>query len=59
MDHINNLKLKDIRVLLRYYFGSEKLKGGPKKVELVGAVEYFSRNNWDGLVQIWGVGCLL
>ena len=22
MDHINNLKVKDIRVLLRYHFGS-------------------------------------
>ena len=41
MDHINNLKLKDLRVLLCYHFGSEILKGRPKKVELVGAVEYF------------------
>ena len=23
MDHINNLKVKDLRVLLRYHFGSE------------------------------------
>ena len=29
MDHINNLKVKDLRVLLRYHFGSEILKGGP------------------------------
>ena len=39
MDHINNLKLKDLRVFLRYHFGSEKLKGSPNKVELVGAVK--------------------
>ena len=41
MDHINNLKVKDLRVLLCYHFGSEKLKGIPKKVELVEAVKYF------------------
>ena len=35
MDHINNLKVKDFRLLIRYHFGSEKLKGIPKKVELV------------------------
>ena len=40
MDHINNLKVKDLKVLLRYHFGSEKLKGIPKKVELVEAVKY-------------------
>ena len=39
MDHINNLKVKDLRVLLCYHFGSEKLKGSPNKVELVGAVK--------------------
>ena len=38
MDHINNLKVKDLRVLLHYQFGSEKLKGSPKKVELLDAV---------------------
>ena len=60
-DHINNLKVKDLRVLLHYHFGSEKLKGIPKKVELVGAVKYIFRKDWDCLVQIWGggVGCLL
>ena len=41
MDHINNLKVKDLRVLLCYHFGSEKLKGRPKKVELVENVRYF------------------
>ena len=38
MDHINNFKLKDLRVLLHYQSDSEKLKGIPKKVELVEAV---------------------
>ena len=32
MDHINDLKEKGLRVLLCYHFGSEKLKGVPKKV---------------------------
>ena len=41
MDHINNLKVKDLRVLLHYQFGSEKLKGSPKKVELLDAVKCF------------------
>ena len=44
MDHINNLKVKDLRVILCYYFGSENFKGCPKKVELVGA--------GGGIVQI-------
>ena len=35
MDHTNILKVKELRVLLRYHFGSERLKGTPKKVELV------------------------
>ena len=41
MDHINNLKVKYLRVILCYHFGSEKLKGRPNKVELVEAVKYF------------------
>ena len=41
MDHINNLKVKELRVLLCYHLGSEKLKGIPKKVELVEAVTGF------------------
>ena len=51
MDHINNIKFMGLRVLLRYNFGSEKLKGIPNKVELVGDVKYFFRKDWDGLVQ--------
>ena len=43
MDHINNLKVKDLRFLLCYHFGSEKLKGIPKKLELVGDVKHIFR----------------
>ena len=60
MDHINNLKLKDLGVLLCYHFGPEKFKGIPKKVELVGAVKYFFER--IGMVFCRygvGVGCLL
>ena len=35
MDHINILKVKELRVLLLYHFGLERLKWRPKKVELV------------------------
>ena len=42
MDHINNLKVRDLQVLLRYHFGSERLKGIPKKLELVEAVNDLS-----------------
>ena len=41
MDHINNLKVKDLRVLLCYHFGSEKWKVIPKKVELVETATIF------------------
>ena len=34
IDHINTLKVKEIRVLFQYHFGSEKLKGVPNKVDL-------------------------
>ena len=46
MDHINNLKVKELRVLLCYHFGSERLKGIPKKVELVEAVTDLFRRDW-------------
>ena len=46
MDHINNLKVKDLRVLIQYHFGSEKLKGIPKKLELVEAVTDFFIRYW-------------
>ena len=32
MYHINNLKVEELRVLLQYHFGPERLKGIPKKV---------------------------
>ena len=32
INQINKLKLKKLRVLLCYHFGSEKLKGRPNKV---------------------------
>ena len=35
MNNINNLKVKDIWVLLCYHFRLEILKGIPNKVELV------------------------
>ena len=62
MDHINNLKVKDLRVLLRHHFGSEKLKGSPNKVELVEAVTYFLERIGRVLCRYavggaWGVYC--
>ena len=38
MDHSNNLKVKDLRVLLHYHFGSEKLKGSQIKWNLWGVL---------------------
>ena len=31
IDHINKLKMKELRMLLCYHFSFEKLKGSPKK----------------------------
>ena len=60
MDHINNLKVKELRVLLRYHFGSERLKGTPKKVELVEAVTDLFRRDWESLMQrVGGVGLVV
>ena len=56
MDHINNLKVKDLKVLLRYQFGSEKLKGIPKKVELVEAVKYIQERIGTVLCRDGGWG---
>ena len=58
MDHINNLKVKELRVLLHYHFGSERLKGSRKKVELVEAVPGLFQRDWEGLMQRvggWGL----
>ena len=46
MDHINKLKLKEIRVLLFYHFGSEKLNGEQNKVEILEAVNDFFGKDW-------------
>ena len=54
--HINKHKVKDLRVIPCYHFGSEKLKESPNKVELVGDVKYCFRKDWGGLVNIWGGG---
>ena len=31
IDHINNLKVKEVWMLLCYHFGSERLNGDPKE----------------------------
>ena len=59
MDHINNLKVKDLRVFLRYHFGSERLKGIPNKVELVEAITDLFRRDWESLMQRVGGGGFL
>ena len=56
MDHINNLKFKDIIVFIYYHFGSKKLKGSLNKVELVEDLKDFFRKYWGGLVQRWDGG---
>ena len=43
-------------MLLRYHFGSEKLKGVPKKLELVEAVTDLFRRESEGLMQRLGGG---
>ena len=43
-------------MLLRYHFGSERLKGTPKKVELVEAVTGLFRRYWESLNQRVGGG---
>ena len=56
MDHINILKVKELRVILCYHFGLERLKGVPKKVELVEAVTDLFQGCWEGLMQRVGGG---
>ena len=56
MDHINTLKVKELRVILRYQFGLERLKGTPKKVELVEAVTDLFRMDRKSLMQRVGGG---
>ena len=52
MVHIKNLKVKEIWVVFFCHFGSETLKGVPKKVELVEAVTNLFRRDWEGLMQM-------
>ena len=59
MDHINNLKVKELRVLLCYHFGSERLKGTPNKVELVEDVTDLFRRCWASLMLRVGGGGLV
>ena len=47
---------EDLRVMIRYNFGSEKLKGNPKKVALVEAITDVFRNYREGLVYMEGGG---
>ena len=56
MYHINNLKVKELRVLIQYYFGSGKCKEIPKKLELVEAITDFLIKYWEGLVHREGYG---
>ena len=58
-DHIKTLKVKELRVLLCYQFGSERFKGTSKKMELVEAVNGLSKSNWEGLMQKVGGGGLV
>ena len=51
--------VKELRVLLCYNFGLERLKGIPKKVELVEAVTDLFRRDWEGLIQRVGGGGLV
>ena len=43
-------------MLLRYHFGSERLKGTPKKVELVEAVTDLFQRDWESLMHWVGGG---
>ena len=59
MYHINKLKVKELKVLLRYHFGSERLMGSPNKVELVEAVTDLFQRDWESLMQRVGEGGLV
>ena len=52
MDHINNIKAKDLNMMLSYYFGSEKLKGILNKVELLEAVTQLFVKDWEGILKM-------
>ena len=57
MDHINKLKVKELRVILCYHFWSESFKGSPKKVELVKTItDLFLRDCWVIMQRVGGRG---
>ena len=51
MYHINKTRFKEILVFLFYHFGSERLKGIRKKVELVEAVTGIFQGEWEGIMD--------
>ena len=55
MNHINNLKVKYLRVLLHYPFGSEELNGSPNKVKLLNYVNEVLESIGRVLIRV-GVG---
>ena len=59
MDHINNLKFKDIIVFIYYHFGSKNLKESLNKVELMEDLKDFLENIGAALYKDGMVGCLL
>ena len=61
IDCINKLKVKDLRVLLHYYFGSETLKGIQKKRYLWRLLKILYKGLGQSCADMgWGgVGCLL
>ena len=59
VDHINDLKVKELRVLLHYHFGSERLKGTQKKVKLVEDVTDLFGRHLEIIMQRVGGGGLV
>ena len=51
MDHIKNLKVKKLRVLLHYHSVSEKFKKVPNKLDILEAVNEFLRKDWESIVK--------
>ena len=51
MDHINNLKVKELFVILRCHFGSERFKESPNKVEPVEAATDLFQRCWECIMQ--------
>ena len=51
MDHTKNLKIKMIRVMVRYHFRLETFKRIPNKMNFVEDFNEFLINYFEGLVQ--------